>query len=362
MIPSSSASIFPSIATATTTTKKINDEKQVVVNHSSTTVATTATKKRKINGEKQMSNNDNSSAPVELEFQQSIPWIDYLTPENVVSQVPVHPFKPNELIQKDWAIGVFGKRRTGKSFFLDWLFYHLAKQRAFNFGLVFTNTKVNGFWSKRVPECFIHEGYNEQVLAEFILTLKKFTRDAKQHPELYENYNLGWFVIFDDVLESADEMARSPSFTTLLTQGRHFGNPNKTGDQMEGKFIAVTSQVIKGLGLKFRNNLDLIVTFVQKNGTQREAFIKELMPEMNYKTGGVFLDHWTRLPENSLKTNAESLAHRFLAINNSKNLHIKETFFGGIAQKVPAYVLGSTEFWESSANNNNQDDLNINVF
>jgi len=42
------------------------------------------------------------------------------------------------------ALGLFGKRRTGKTFSLRWLLYNAFRRCPF--GVVFTNTKINGFW------------------------------------------------------------------------------------------------------------------------------------------------------------------------------------------------------------------------
>lgn len=82
--------------------------------------------------------------------------------------MPTHP-----------SIGLFGKRRTGKSWTArDWCFNCFQDVP---FGVVCTDTKQNGFWQQYFPERFVFQGLRMDILKSVINRQKalvdKFGRD-----------------------------------------------------------------------------------------------------------------------------------------------------------------------------------------
>jgi len=82
--------------------------------------------------------------------------------------MPTHP-----------SIGLFGKRRTGKSYTArDWCYNCF---RDIPFGVVLTDTKQNGFWQQYFPDKLVHQGLKMHILQSVIKRQKtlvdKFGKD-----------------------------------------------------------------------------------------------------------------------------------------------------------------------------------------
>jgi predicted acetyltransferase len=115
----------------------------------------------------------------------------------------------------DFVVAVFGRRRLGKTFGARNLVYKMKNR--FPLVIVVTNTKLNGFWKKYVPEDFIWtvpdmDGVFEKLYARqtFILT----------HPELKIDPRV--LLILDDVLEDQMILQYSKYLKASFTDGRHY--------------------------------------------------------------------------------------------------------------------------------------------
>src|ERR1700733_4551004 len=85
-----------------------------------------------------------------------------------------------------------GKPDSGKTNTIKYLILkNSVDKKIFNFGLVFTRTKFNNKDYTYIPDKYIIEGYNEDVLKKFIA----FLRDLIQ-----KNTKFNCFIVFDDLI------------------------------------------------------------------------------------------------------------------------------------------------------------------
>ena len=104
-----------------------------------------------------------------------------------------------------------GKPKSGKSYALRWnILKQTVDNKIFKHGLVFTKTKFNGDYTSYLPDEYVFEDYNPQILQQYLDGLKQL--DEKDiEPS---------FIIFDDIqglLSSGDA-----SLTQLVSNHRHF--------------------------------------------------------------------------------------------------------------------------------------------
>ena len=104
-----------------------------------------------------------------------------------------------------------GKPKSGKSYALRWnILKQTVDNKIFKHGLVFTKTKFNGDYTSYLPDEYVFEDYNPQILQQYLDGLKQLD-DKDIEPS---------FIIFDDIqglLSSGDA-----SLTQLVSNHRHF--------------------------------------------------------------------------------------------------------------------------------------------
>lgn len=171
-----------------------------------------------------------------------------------------------ESFPKHASIGLFGKRRTGKSFTARWWMYNAF--RDIEFGVVFTHTKINGFWSKYIPDYLVFQGLPIYQMKRLIARQKKLISDwKKEHaaetkadPDAYkEAPELRAFVIFDDVISDQAVMRWNTEINSFFVEGRHLCVT-----------VFICTQHNKGIGPMLRGNLDIacIQPMFQKEGRE----------------------------------------------------------------------------------------------
>ena len=72
-------------------------------------------------------------------------------------------------------------------------------RKMFPRGLCVTRTAINGFWQKMIPDEYVHEEVNEQLLSTYIRVQDKWVRAARANPEALINPNA--FLIFEDCVD-----------------------------------------------------------------------------------------------------------------------------------------------------------------
>lgn len=206
--------------------------------------------------EDEWSSHDSSDGDV---IEHSDPGM-YVGPFAIVDPIdtclgPIGKFNLDEdVLPRHAAIGAFGKRRTGKTFWGRWLFYNSL--RHIPFGVVFTNTTINGFWQKYVPRRYVFQGLPKFQMDRLIARQKRLIAQwKKDHPEetaknpdaYKEAPELAAFCIFDDVIADRVAMQWSEDIATFFVEGRHLCVT-----------VFITTQHVKGIGPMLRKNLDIV--------------------------------------------------------------------------------------------------------
>ena len=154
----------------------------------------------------------------------------------------VRPFKLSS-VGPDYTIGLFGKRREGKSFFMRWLLWamrdkfprgyvnlrrrchntsrrharsqwnqqplrhtrhcrktHTLRPRLAFCRVVFTNTKLNGFWQQYIPAAKVFDGYRPGVMHEIQKNQANLVTWMQNHPEEAKGINPYFFIVMDDCI------------------------------------------------------------------------------------------------------------------------------------------------------------------
>lgn len=160
--------------------------------------------------------------------------------------LPLHP-----------TIAAFGKRRTGKTFSGRWVFYKQIYKRKIPFGVVFTDTSINGFWQKYVPPHYVYQGLQKHKMDALINRQKriiaKWKKDhpaeMKKDPDSYKKApELAAFCILDDVIADRVAMQWNEYINTFFVNGRHLCITT-----------FITTQHVKGIGPMIRGNLDVAI-------------------------------------------------------------------------------------------------------
>jgi hypothetical protein len=219
-------------------------------------------------------------------------------------------FNYNEIENDAFCLNI-GRRRCGKTTNTDYLLYN--KRHVFPMGIVFTHTKFNGFWQKRVPSDYIHERYEPEILRELFKRQKHIIAMGEQSP-IVSNA----FVIFDDCV-SQDELKYDSEIRELAAAGRHYDI-----------FSVINTQYAYGIGPLLRGNSDTVFLFDQAQHRQREAVTQDFMDRFDKRSAMKLLDSVT----------AEKHACLAIDIQTSKMYRAKPG-------KLPDedYKLGCKEFW-----------------
>ena len=178
--------------------------------------------------------------------------------KGVAWAVPVLKEFDFNLLQPDYTVVAFGKRRTGKSFMFRWIMSKMAHFYAFI--LVFTNTKSNNFWQKMVPERFIHRGFNPAVVHKFL----RWQDERKNDPKL-KDANLKSLIIEDDVI-SDTKLRYMKEQNALFTEGRHYDAG-----------VYVTTQSAKGINPTLRENADVAFFFYMHSKNQKKSIYEDYL-------------------------------------------------------------------------------------
>lgn len=255
---------------------------------------------------------------------------------------PIHP-----------SCAFFGKRRTGKTYTLRWWMYNCF--RHIPFGVVFTNTKINGFWDTYVPEWLVFQGLQMHKMDALIQRQKRLIakwkkehpEECKRNPDAYkEAPELAAFCILDDVIADRVAMQWNKDINTFFVEGRHLCIS-----------VFITTQHVKGIGPMLRGNMDVVcfqpifqrearMTLADLYGgfTERDTFI-ELMDQ-------IVVDE--NKPDSTPKEPKKFV--RTMIINDFENtLNPQIKVHWSCAENPddiePGWRLCDDKYWEKASNN-----------
>jgi hypothetical protein len=103
------------------------------------------------------------------------------------------------MIPSDGTVVLAGIRRSGKSWALRCILYHM--RHLMSKGLVFSATRFNGFWRRHVPNGYIHEEFDGDVLQAFMdwrgKQVEEYQRLFGEDARDEQNF----FIILDDCVD-----------------------------------------------------------------------------------------------------------------------------------------------------------------
>jgi len=224
-----------------------------------------------------------------------------------------NPNKPHYDFKTNSTITVYGKRGTGKSFFVRWWLYNY--QDIYPWGWVFTKTKNNRFYESFIPESRIFEGYSPVVLSK-IVDRQKITQSMMLRGD---DVNPLAFVIWDDAMDNNikyDDFLASYYFTS-----RHYHTMN-----------IMTAQYVKSTPPAIRQNTDHAVLFANSNLESIEVLSEDFAVNKDKHQFKRLMDETTQ-------------DRSFLLVNNDPNVPFEERYFTGKAEETPIWTAGSQEYW-----------------
>ena len=249
--------------------------------------------------------------------------------ENEADLLSLPWWTPMALQKIDYpAVMMVGKRRTGKSFFLRWIMEYLKDD--YPQGLIFTETRFNGFWQKHFPESFIHENYRPKLLKSLMERQAKL-KDMEMAGKIkMKDFQI--FIIFDDVMGITESVMRHDgTLTLLLTAGRHFG--------ITCFFLLQDSY---GMPPKVRNNVDVAIIFKQQQKRNLDAIHEN------------WLSTFLTKKESYKLIGEKTKDHHVIVVDTSGVIDEDNTVYHCKAKepKNPNFRLGNEAFWNIFANFN----------
>jgi len=233
-------------------------------------------------------------------------------------------------ISKNSVVVFIGKRNTGKSFLVrDVLFY----LRDLPIGTVISGTEgANAFYSKIVPELFIHEEYSPEIIANALKRQKLIVSKMKQEEGMYGSSNIDpfAFIILDDCLYDSS-WTKDTNVRSLFMNGRHFKI-----------LFLITMQFALGIPPNLRGNIDYVF-ILRENYISNRKRIYDHYAGM-FPTFEIFCQVMDQCTEN----------YECLVIDNtSKSNKIEDQVYWYKAEAHPDFTIGAPEFWQHHTNNYN---------
>lgn len=114
--------------------------------------------------------------------------------------IPVREFDPVEDTPPNPSMLFFGMRRTGKTFAMTTWAYNWKNY--YDQVYVFTETKLNNYWTKIVPQEAVYEGWLPSVAEKLLKIQRKVKKDTEQGIRNPEGLTTKTLFVLDDVISS----------------------------------------------------------------------------------------------------------------------------------------------------------------
>lgn len=232
-------------------------------------------------------------------------------------------FKKDE--SKGPVIVLIGRRDTGKSFLVRDLLYH---HKDLKVGTAISGTEAgNGFYSKHIPKCFIHDEYKTSIIEKVLKRQKIMIKKINKQVQLYKKSTIDAraFVILDDCLYD-NSWSKDKFMRLLFMNGRHWKI-----------MLIITMQYPLGVPPVLRTNIDYVFILREPYLANRKR-IYENYAGM-FPTFESFCQVMDQCTEN----------YECLVIdNNVKSNKLQEQIFWYKANNHGEFMLCSNEYWELS--------------
>jgi len=150
---------------------------------------------------------------------------------------------------------LFGKPDSGKSHALKYMVTEACANGLFNFGIIFSVTASFSGDFDFIPSKYIINGYNEDILVNYIEKLKKWRLRHNKQPAPPN------FIIFDDVV---GDLVVSKYFKKFLTTHRHTSTTVFIATQYPTECCGVVAREIISYGLVFRQASEQAIINIYK--------------------------------------------------------------------------------------------------
>ena len=222
-------------------------------------------------------------------------------------------FDPSRI--PDDKICVFiGKRGYGKSWLMRDVMWH---KRNIQSGVVMSPTEVNtGFWSKYIPDIFIHKDYNSGLLSKI---MEKQKTRARQHGK--EKVSPVFTIIEDCMYDKT--LAKDKNARELFMNGRHLKI-----------FTMITLQYVKSIPPELRSNIDYVFVLKENNQRNRSKLYEEFFGII--PTAQIF-------NEILLQTTSDYSA--LVLDNTSTSSKIEDNVFWYKAKDRGTFRVGGDRYW-----------------
>lgn len=257
------------------------------------------------------------------------------------SNFPLKILDIEKEVMDDFTVTLIGRRRSGKSWAARWLLYHLKHR--FPAGVVITGTKLNNFWSQHIPDEFVHDVDDLEIVLTKVFKRQKY---ILEHPEL--ELDPRFILVLDDVLKEKYIVRFSKLLSQCFTDGRH-----------HKIFLLITCQDPRAIPPTLRENTDLAIIFRQFQRGRKEAVATDFLdflPDKNdsldflwNKTGlinkgtGKPLEEEFATPEDI--KNAIPIAVCVLQSKVTENL--QWVFKKFVAEDPGDFVIGNELYWKA---------------
>ena len=215
-----------------------------------------------------------------------------------------------------------GKRGTGKTTLVTDIMYH---KKHIPVGLVMSGTEEgNSYYQQYVPDLFVYNDYNSEVIDKVILRQKQMCRTKE--------VNSGVFVLVDDCMYDK-KMIRDKCIRGIFMNGRHWN-----------LFFMLTMQYCMDLSPDLRANIDYVFILRENIIQNREKIYKNFFGI--FPTFDMFNQVLTACTEN----------YECLVLDNtSKSNKIEDVVFWYKAKiHIPgSFRIGHPSFWNCHKKNYN---------
>lgn len=215
-----------------------------------------------------------------------------------------------------------GKRGTGKTTLVTDIMYY---KKHIPVGLVMSGTEEgNSYYQQYVPDLFVYNDYNSEVIDKVILRQKQMCRTKQE--------NSGVFVLVDDCMYDK-KMIRDKCIRGIFMNGRHWN-----------LFFMLTMQYCMDLSPDLRANIDYVFILRENIIQNREKIYKNFFGI--FPTFDMFNQVLTACTEN----------YECLVLDNtSKSNKIEDVVFWYKAKIHPSgsFRIGHPSFWNCHRKNYN---------
>ncbi|PNH00398.1 hypothetical protein TSOC_013776 [Tetrabaena socialis] len=232
-------------------------------------------------------------------------------------------------IQDNKVCVLLGKRDTGKSFLVrDLLYYH----RDIPIGTVVSATEcANKFYSDMIPDIFIHEKPDPEIVANAMKRQSKLRHRMRKEVKRTGRCDIDdrAFLILDDCLADGKRWIRHDAVQGAFLNGRHFN-----------LLVVITLQYPMGLPPMLRGNIDYVFILRDNLISNRKRIYD------NY--AGMFPSFDCFCQTMNQTTND----YEMLVINNNcKSNKLEDQVFWYKAQQHEPFRIGAQYFWDMCDNN-----------